>query len=89
MPMPIRGKGAEAIRRKQQLKRLAKDLGIDGIRKLWGSYEVIIKKGFQNIDRGYLADYTLVLLDGQGPRATIGLHVLFDIAAETDLLFQK
>jgi hypothetical protein len=88
--MPIRGKGAEGIRRKQELKRLADDLGIDGIRKLWGSYEVvIIKKGSQNIDRGYLADYTLVLFDGQEPRATIDLHVLFDIAAETDLLFQK
>ena len=71
------------IRGKQQLKKLAEDLIIDGCNGLWGREDASIKTQRRTIAEGQVEDYYVVIKRHGRELASINLADLLDMATET------
>jgi hypothetical protein len=72
-----------AIRGKQQLKRLAEDLIIDGCNGQWGREDASIRTAHRTIAKGQIEDYYVVIKRHGKEIASVNLADLLDMAAET------
>jgi hypothetical protein len=78
--MPFQGKGAESIKTKKQLQRLADSYGISLKTRTWGSVKTQVKRGVVDATSGDVGDFALVLYEKGRAVAVVDLATLFELA---------